>query len=118
MGALEHISPKQEDVARLCRRYGVQRLRLFGSAVRGDWDARTSDFDFLAEFGPPPEGVSLFDQQFGFTVELERLLGRPVDVVDWNAAKKPLFRETAQAQAQEVYAAGDAAEPDRLAANR
>lgn len=69
------------------------------------WDPQTSDIDFLAEFGPPPPGVNLFDQQFGLQVDLERLLGRPVDVVDWNAAKKPIFREIVDAQTREVYAA-------------
>jgi hypothetical protein len=105
MNSQQLIHGRREEIAELCRRYGVVRLRLFGSAVREDWDENSSDYDFLAEFGPPPAGVNLFDQQFGFTVDLERLLGRPVDVVDWNAAKKPIFRQTAETHAQVVYAA-------------
>lgn len=105
MNPLQLLQAKQEDIANLCRQYGVERLRLFGSALRADWDPEHSDFDFLVEFGPPPPGVNLFDQQFGLLVDLERLFGRPVDVVDWKAAKKPLFREIADAEAKELYAA-------------
>lgn len=103
--ALELLETKRPEIEELCRRYGVTRLRVFGSALRPDWDESTSDIDFLVEFGPPPAGVNLFDQQFGLLVDLERLLGVPADIVDWDAAKKPTFRQAAEAQAREVYAA-------------
>jgi len=99
------LESHKPQIEALCRAYGVQRLRLFGSALREDWAATSSDFDFLAEFADPPPGVNRFDQQFGLMVDLERLLGRPVDLVDWNAAKKPIFREVAAANALELYAA-------------
>lgn len=102
---MEILLSKRREIASLCQKYGVDRLRVFGSAVHANWDPVTSDFDFLAEFGSPPPGVNLFDQQFGFQVDLERLLGRPVDVVDWNAAKKPIFRKMAAEDAKEIYAA-------------
>ncbi len=45
------ISDKKGEVAELCRRYGVARLEVFGSAARGtDFGPRSSDADFLAEF--------------------------------------------------------------------
>lgn len=99
------LEANRQAIGALCRRYGVVRLRVFGSALRPDWNEHTSDFDFLAEFGAPPEGINRFDQQFGLQADLERLLGRPVDVVDWHAAKKPIFRKIAESQAKEVYAA-------------
>ena len=99
------LKSKAAEIEALCKRYGVERLRVFGSALRPEWNAESSDFDFLVEFGPPPPGINLFDQQFGLQVDLERLLGHPVDVVDWKAAKKPIFREVAEAQARVVYAA-------------
>jgi predicted nucleotidyltransferase len=102
MALLESLRPQIEA---FCRRYGVERLRLFGSVLRPDWSPQSSDFDFLVEFGSPPPGINLFDQQFGLQVDLERVLGRPVDLVDWKAAKKPIFREIAEGQAKEFYAA-------------
>ena len=89
----------------LCRRYGVVRLRLFGSALSDSWDAERSDFDFLADFGDPPVGINAFHQMFGFIEEMETLLGRKVDVVDWKAARNPYFRKIAEAQAEELFAA-------------
>lgn len=105
MTAIQTLETQRDEVENLCRRYRVARLRLFGSSVRDDWDPETSDFDFLAEFSQPPAGMNGFKQLFGFSAELEALLGRPVDVVDWAAARKPHFRAAAEAGALEWYAA-------------
>lgn len=105
MDPLSILEANRAAIEALCRKYGVRRLRIFGSVLRPDWDPATSDFDFLAEFDPPPPGINRFDQQFGLIVDLEKLLGRPVDLVDWGAARKPLFREVAESQAREWYAA-------------
>ena len=105
MEALRIIERHREGIEALCQKYGVKRLRLFGSALRSDWNSDESDFDFVAEFGPPPPGINLFEQQFGLLADLEKLLGNPVDVVDWNAAKKPYFRRAVDSQAKELYAA-------------
>jgi predicted nucleotidyltransferase len=32
------IQPNLEEIASLCRRYGVRRLAVFGSILRGDFD--------------------------------------------------------------------------------
>ncbi len=45
------ISDNKDKLAELCRRYGVARLEVFGSAGRGtDFDPDSSDVDFLVEF--------------------------------------------------------------------
>ncbi len=45
------ISDKKDELAELCRRYGVARLEVFGSAARGtDFDPQSSDADLLVEF--------------------------------------------------------------------
>jgi predicted nucleotidyltransferase len=72
----ERLKDKREEILRLCATYGARNLRVFGSAARGDSDTM-SDFDFLVEM---ESGRSLFDLG-GLQYELERLLGRPVDVV-------------------------------------
>ena len=99
------LSRNQEEIKLLCQKYGVLRLSLFGSALRDDWDPATSDFDFVAEFGAPPRGVNLFDQFFGFMVDLETLLGRSVDLVDWATVDRAIFREIVEESAVELYAA-------------
>lgn len=72
----ERLKEKRAEILRLCAVYGARNPRLFGSVARGEADAQ-SDVDFLVEMEP---GRSLFDLG-GLQYELERLLGRPVDVV-------------------------------------
>ena len=60
----------------LLGRFGARRLALFGSAARDELRA-DSDIDVLVEF----EGPATFDGYFDLKAYLERLLGRPVDLV-------------------------------------
>ena len=72
----EGLLEKREEILSLCAAYGARKPRAFGSVARGQADAG-SDVDFLVEMEP---GRSLFDLG-GLQYDLERLLGRPVDVV-------------------------------------
>jgi predicted nucleotidyltransferase len=49
--------------------------------------------------------MNLFQQLFGLGAELERALEKRVDLVDWQAARKPELRESIESSAQEWYAA-------------
>lgn len=62
------------------RHRGTGKVMVFGSVARGDTDPN-SDYDLLVEFGPD---ASLFDLA-GLELELEELLGLPVDVMSLNA---------------------------------
>ena len=76
------IKRKQAEIAGICRRFGVVRLDVFGSAARGtDFDPEKSDADFLVEFGRP-EGMNRFHQYFDCKFALEDMLGRSVDLVE------------------------------------
>lgn len=45
------IDQHRAGIATMCRRYGVRRLEVFGSAARGeDFDPVASDADFLVAF--------------------------------------------------------------------
>ena len=82
------IEEKREAFAALCRRYGVARLEVFGSAARGiDFDPKRSDFDFLVEFDQRSD-VPPLKQFFGFAEALEQLLGRSVNLVERAAIEK------------------------------
>jgi predicted nucleotidyltransferase len=73
---LEQVRSQREAILALARKYGIRRVRLFGSVVRGE-DRPDSDLDVLVEFEP---GRSLLDL-VGFGQDMEDLLGRKVDVV-------------------------------------
>jgi len=64
-------------IAELCRRFGVRRLDLFGSAATGRFDPQRSDLDFLVEFEPEAQGKSYFR----LLEEFEKLFGRKVDLL-------------------------------------
>ena len=81
------LREKRDEILRLCASYGARNLRVFGSVARGEADVR-SDVDFLVEIEP---GRSLFDLG-GLQYDLERLLGRPVDVVT-ERGLKPRIRD-------------------------
>jgi len=72
----QRVTEKRDEILRLCAAHGARNPRLFGSVARGEADA-ASDIDLLVEL---ESGRSLFDLG-GLQYELERLLGRPVDVV-------------------------------------
>ena len=68
----------RDRVAHLCRRFGVSRLEVFGSAVDGTFGAQRSDCDFIARFTDDPQ-ASLAKRFLGFGDALELLPGRKVD---------------------------------------
>ncbi len=93
----------REAIAGACRAYGVQRLRLFGSATSDRFDLGRSDVDILVEFAPGTPDP--FDAYFSLKEDLERLLGRGVDLVMAGAVRNPHFAASALAGAEELYAA-------------
>lgn len=46
------IDEKREEIAETCQRYGIERLFIFGSALREDFRPGESDIDLLVELGP------------------------------------------------------------------
>lgn len=66
------IEVQREELNRLCERFKVQRLELFGSAADGSFDPETSDLDFLVEFLPLEPGEH-FDAYFGMQEALRQL---------------------------------------------
>ena len=93
------------EIRELCRRYGVARLELFGSAASGTFDPQRSDLDFLVEFDADASG--LFDRYFGLKESLEALCGRRVDLVSAGSLRNPYFIESVNESRQLVYAAED-----------
>lgn len=79
MSANSHlpIAIPEAEIAEFCRRNHVSRLALFGSALRANDFRPDSDIDMLIEFEP---GHALGLAFFALEEELERVLGRTVDL--------------------------------------
>jgi predicted nucleotidyltransferase len=98
------IEAKRPDVAALCRRHRVRRLSVFGSAVLGSFDPETSDLDFLVEL-ETMSPVAYADAYFGLKEDLEKLFGRPVDLVTADSVVNPYLGASIAARSETVYAA-------------
>ena len=100
------ITERRNEIHALCRRYGVARLELFGSATTEAFDPQRSDLDFLVDFDANP--ADLFKRYFGLKESLEALYGRNVDLVMLGAMANPYFIDAVNRTRQVVYAAEDA----------
>jgi len=98
------VESKRAEVAALCRGYGVRRLELFGSAARDDFDAASSDLDFLVTLGRA-EDKSAFDAYFELKDDLEALFGRSVDLVSVGAIRNPYVLASIERDRQLVFSA-------------
>lgn len=101
---IAELARHRAEVVRLCQRFGVTRLDVFGSAASGDFDPTSSDVDFLVEFAPQA-GMSLFDSYFGLQEALQALLGRSVDLVVPSALANPYVAEAVERTREPLYAA-------------
>lgn len=70
------LARRRSQVLALARRHKAGNVRVFGSVARGD-DDESSDIDLLVDLAPDADLMDLA----ALDVELERLLGHPVDVV-------------------------------------
>ena len=98
IGALTTLSP---EIAELCRRFGVRRLDVFGSASRGvDFDPARSDADFLVSFEQSPPKLADF---FALRDALASILHRPVDLVMEGAVRNPYVLASMNRERETVY---------------
>lgn len=81
------------EIRRLGDRYGIRNIRVFGSVARGE-TGPDSDLDLLVEYVPGHGGFAFVD----FCDEVEKLLGRTVDVVT-EKSLHPVIRDEVLAEA-------------------
>ena len=99
------IDNKRDALAAICRRYGVARLEIFGSAARSaGFDPNCSDADFLVTFEPATRNdLAAFAD---LKEALEKLLERPVDLVEreaLEASRNFIRRRAILKEAETVY---------------
>ena len=101
---LDLIEQHRPQLLELCRKYGVRRLDLFGSAASGTFDRAKSDLDFLVLFSAV-KSMSKADQYLGLADDLAALFERKIDLVDVSAASNPYFMAEALKKRVMLYAA-------------
>jgi len=89
-------------LAEQCRRFGVRRLEVFGSAIRSDFDPAKSDVDFIVSFADKTPGTYA-DRYFDFAAAIDQLLGRKIDLLTERSIRNPYFRREIETARQIVY---------------
>jgi hypothetical protein len=97
------LEAHKQEIAALCELHGVDRLEAFGSLVDGDFDSERSDADLVVEFDLARSRDALH-QYFDFKSALERLLERPVDLVELGAMENTRLRRAIVRSKVPVYA--------------
>ncbi len=88
MSKRELIAKNRDAILALAAKHGATDVRVFGSVARGE-DDEASDIDVLVKM---EEGRSLLDMG-GLLMDLRRLLGCTVDVVEEHDGLRPRFRK-------------------------
>ncbi len=97
---LDEIRAMGLQLAELCREYGIAELSVFGSVARGDGQPG-SDI-YLLDVRVP--GNDLGMSYFALQEDLERLFGRPIDLVPKECLHR-VIRDQVLSDAQVLYAA-------------
>jgi len=100
---ISEVEQRRAELEALCRRLGVHKLEIFGSAATGGCQSRPEDLDFLVEF-ESPTSPGYADRYFELLESLEALFGQPVDLVVPSAIKNPYFRESVEKTRTVLYA--------------
>lgn len=101
-GQLTYLKPFAASLRAVCRKYGVEKLYVFGSLTTGEFNPEKSDIDFLVKFRQDEKvGMSFLSMM----IELEELLGRKVDLVRERPFENEYFARSVAATKTLVYAA-------------
>ncbi|MFA6402880.1 MAG: nucleotidyltransferase domain-containing protein [Salinivirgaceae bacterium] len=95
------VERNKEKIKVLCTKHNVSRLFVFGSVLT-DRFKKNSDIDFIVDFS----GVDLYnyaDNYFDFKISLEKLLRRPVDLLEDKAINNPYLRQSIEETKQLIY---------------
>jgi predicted nucleotidyltransferase len=95
------IDVNKDKLIELCNKHKVKELYLFGSILT-DKFSETSDIDLLIQFHPI-ELLDYFDNYIQLKEELEQLFQRPVDLVENQAIRNPIFRRVVEREKQLIY---------------
>lgn len=98
LGLINSALPK---IRSFCQKYYVDTLVLFGSALKGPF-TNESDIDFLVKFRSIPL-EDYFENYINFKIELEKLLGRKVDLLEKQTLHNPYLVQSIDEDHLKIY---------------
>ena len=95
------IELNKDKLNELCDTHKVKELYLFGSVLTNKFND-SSDIDMLIQFYQV-DLLEYFDNYMDLKEKLEQLFHRPVDLVENQAIRNPIFRKVIEREKQLVY---------------
>jgi len=95
------IDKNIDEIRALCNKHKVAKLFVFGSILTDNFN-KSSDIDLLVDFS----GVDVYDyadNYFNLKTSLEKLLKRPIDLLEDKAVKNPYLRKSIDSSKQMIY---------------
>jgi uncharacterized protein len=96
------LEKHRDEIAAVCRKFGVQRLEAFGSVTRDDFDPARSDLDLLVEFAPP-HGSGYADRYLALAEALEKVFARSVDLLTERSLRNPILKRSIANDRRRLY---------------
>lgn len=98
---MDIIETNKNRIFELCEKHEVKELYLFGSVLTEKFN-ESSDVDMLIQFNPI-DLTKYFDNYMDLKEQLEDILKRPVDLVENQAIKNPIFRKIVDREKKLLY---------------
>jgi len=98
------IQDKLPQLIRLCKKYRVKVMYLFGSATSTEFND-SSDIDLLIAFRDELNIEEYVNNYFELHYDLRKLFDRNVDLVTHNSLSNPYFIQGINQSKQLIYAA-------------
>jgi predicted nucleotidyltransferase len=95
------IEQHRNQVFELCERHKVRELYAFGSVLREDFNS-SSDIDLLIQFANV-DLMDYFDNYMDLKEAFEKIFGRPVDLLENQAIRNPVFRKVVDREKKLLY---------------
>jgi predicted nucleotidyltransferase len=99
------IQENRNNLIRLCTKYKVKSLEIFGSVISEDsFNFAESDIDFIVKF-LPLDPIHHAKNYFSLLRDLKNLFKKSIDLVEAGAIKNPYFLESINKSRQSIYEA-------------
>ena len=95
------IDLHKNKIFELCEKHEVKELYLFGSVLTEKFN-ESSDVDMLIQFNQI-DLTKYFDNYMDLKEQLEDILKKPVDLVENQAIKNPIFRKIVDREKKLLY---------------
>lgn len=98
---MKRLDTYQSSIIELCKTHKVKSLYAFSSILTDKFD-NESDIDLIVDFeNLPVEDYA--DNYFDLKFSLEKILERPIDLLEEKAIKNPYFKQSINQKKQLVY---------------